>query len=50
LAAYKIPRQFLFEEIPRTSTGKIQKNKLREQINYETLTTGTAIASSLGSH
>jgi fatty-acyl-CoA synthase len=50
LAAYKIPRQFLFEEIPRTSTGKIQKNKLREQINYETLTTCTAIASSLGSH
>lgn len=30
LAGYKCPRHFLFEEIPKTSTGKIQKFKLRE--------------------
>ena len=30
LAHYKCPRHFLFEEIPKTSTGKIQKFKLRE--------------------
>ncbi|BAF87474.1 putative AMP-binding protein [Azorhizobium caulinodans ORS 571] len=30
LAAYKCPRTILFEEIPKTSTGKIQKFKLRE--------------------
>ena len=33
LAGYKIPRQFVFEAIPRTGTGKIQKNILRERIN-----------------
>jgi fatty-acyl-CoA synthase len=32
LAAYKIPRHFIFESIPRTSTGKIQKHLLRERI------------------
>jgi 3-(methylthio)propionyl---CoA ligase len=30
LAAYKCPRQVEFREIPKTSTGKIQKFKLRE--------------------
>ena len=31
LAAYKIPRTFVFEAIPKTSTGKIQKFQLREK-------------------
>ena len=31
LAAYKCPRTIVFEEIPKTSTGKIQKFKLRER-------------------
>ncbi|HEX3504617.1 MAG TPA: acyl-CoA synthetase [Xanthobacteraceae bacterium] len=30
LAAYKCPRHVVFAEIPKTSTGKIQKFKLRE--------------------
>jgi fatty-acyl-CoA synthase len=30
LAGYKVPRNFVFAEIPKTSTGKIQKFKLRE--------------------
>jgi fatty-acyl-CoA synthase len=30
LAAYKVPRKFVFTQIPRTSTGKIQKFVLRE--------------------
>jgi fatty-acyl-CoA synthase len=30
LAAYKCPRTIVFEELPKTSTGKIQKFKLRE--------------------
>jgi fatty-acyl-CoA synthase len=30
LAAYKCPRYLVFAEIPKTSTGKIQKFKLRE--------------------
>ena len=30
LAAYKCPRYFMFETVPKTSTGKIQKFKLRE--------------------
>jgi fatty-acyl-CoA synthase len=33
LAAYKIPRHFIFEGIPRTSTGKIQKHLLRQKIS-----------------
>ena len=34
LARYKIPREVIFiEEFPRTSTGKILKTKLREQLN-----------------
>ena len=30
LAAYKIPRTVVFAELPKTSTGKIQKYRLRE--------------------
>jgi fatty-acyl-CoA synthase len=31
LAHYKVPRVVCFEEIPKTSTGKIQKFKLRDR-------------------
>jgi fatty-acyl-CoA synthase len=31
LASYKVPRAIRFEEIPKTSTGKIQKFVLRER-------------------
>jgi len=31
LAGYKVPREVRFEEIPKTSTGKIQKFQLRER-------------------
>ena len=31
LAHYKVPGKFVFQEIPRTSTGKIQKFVLREE-------------------
>ena len=31
LAGFKVPRYFSFTELPKTSTGKIQKFKLREQ-------------------
>lgn len=31
LATYKVPRKFMFEAIPRTSTGKIQKYVLRQR-------------------
>ncbi|MFO6137166.1 AMP-binding enzyme, partial [Pseudomonas aeruginosa] len=30
LAAFKIPRTVVFSELPKTSTGKIQKYVLRE--------------------
>jgi fatty-acyl-CoA synthase len=30
LAGYKCPRTVVFLELPKTSTGKIQKFKLRE--------------------
>jgi fatty-acyl-CoA synthase len=30
LAHFKVPRHIIFAEIPKTSTGKIQKFKLRE--------------------
>jgi fatty-acyl-CoA synthase len=32
LARYKVPRRFEFGELPKTSTGKIQKNILRDRI------------------
>jgi fatty-acyl-CoA synthase len=31
LARYKVPKRFEFGELPKTSTGKIQKNVLRER-------------------
>jgi fatty-acyl-CoA synthase len=31
LARYKCPRHVVFAEIPKTSTGKVQKFALREQ-------------------
>jgi len=31
LAGYKVPRQVVFRELPKTSTGKIQKFELRKQ-------------------
>ena len=31
MASFKLPRQFYFEDIPKTSTGKIQKYILRER-------------------
>jgi fatty-acyl-CoA synthase len=33
LAAYKVPSHFIFTQIPRTSTGKIQKFALRAQLS-----------------
>ena len=30
LAGYKVPRHVVFGEVPKTSTGKIQKFRLRE--------------------
>jgi len=33
LAGYKVPREVRFEDIPKTSTGKIQKFQLRERAN-----------------
>jgi fatty-acyl-CoA synthase len=31
MARYKVPRRFEFGELPKTSTGKIQKNVLRDR-------------------
>ena len=31
LAGYKVPRNYVFGDVPKTSTGKIQKFSLREQ-------------------
>jgi non-ribosomal peptide synthetase component E (peptide arylation enzyme) len=31
LARYKVPKRFEFGELPKTSTGKIQKNVLRDR-------------------
>jgi fatty-acyl-CoA synthase len=31
LAGYKVPRIIIFGELPKTSTGKIQKFELRKQ-------------------
>ncbi len=36
LAAYKCPRQIVFAEIPKTSTGKLQKFKLRDMVKATT--------------
>ena len=32
MASFQLPRQFYFEDIPKTSTGKVQKFILREQV------------------
>jgi fatty-acyl-CoA synthase len=32
LASYKVPRTVVFETLPRTSTGKLQKFVLRERM------------------
>lgn len=32
LAHYKAPRQVIFDTLPRTSTGKVQKYVLRERM------------------
>jgi fatty-acyl-CoA synthase len=37
LARYKCPRHVVFVELPKTSTGKIQKFKLREMAKAESL-------------
>ena len=37
LAGYKVPREVRFEEIPKTSTGKIQKFTLRERARVNPL-------------
>ena len=31
MAGFKVPKAFVFGELPKTSTGKIQKFALREQ-------------------
>ncbi len=36
LAGYKVPREIRFEDIPKTSTGKIQKFQLRERAKSST--------------
>ena len=36
LASYKVPKEIRFEEIPKTSTGKIQKFQLRERAKIGT--------------
>ncbi|MGK7294205.1 MAG: acyl-CoA synthetase [Candidatus Wenzhouxiangella sp. M2_3B_020] len=33
LASFKTPSRFIFEEIPKTATGKIRKNELRERVD-----------------
>ena len=32
LAGFKVPRKIVFEGLPKTSTGKIQKFRLRERV------------------
>ncbi len=41
LAGYKVPREVRFEEIPKTSTGKIQKFTLRERARARVQTSAT---------
>ena len=33
MARYKVPRKFIFEAIPKTSTGKVQKFLLRQKVS-----------------
>jgi fatty-acyl-CoA synthase len=34
LAGFKIPKEFIFQLIPKTSTGKIQKSELRKVVQF----------------
>jgi fatty-acyl-CoA synthase len=36
LAHFKVPRRIVFQTLPKTSTGKIQKNVLRNQVREVT--------------
>lgn len=36
LAGFKIPRRFIFQDIPKTATGKIQKFMLRQEASEKT--------------
>jgi fatty-acyl-CoA synthase len=38
LARYKIPKRFVFGELPKTATGKVQKFALREQAKTTAIT------------
>ncbi len=40
MAHFKCPGKVIFSELPKTSTGKIQKFRLREQVNGNTATRG----------
>ena len=42
LARYKVPREIIFQEIPKTATGKIQKYALRKQISARTENNNTS--------
>ena len=33
LAGFKVPKEFIFQIIPKTSTGKIQKAELRKSVS-----------------
>ena len=32
LAGFKVPKRFVYGELPKTSTGKVQKKTLRETL------------------
>ena len=34
LAGFKMPKTFIFQTLPKTSTGKIQKFELREAVKH----------------
>lgn len=38
MASYKAPRKVVFAELPKTSTGKVRKNVLREQVREGSFT------------
>ena len=44
LAGYKVPREIRFEEIPKTSTGKIQKFALRERARVDVALSKSALS------
>jgi fatty-acyl-CoA synthase len=45
LAGYKVPKDIRFENIPKTSTGKIQKFQLRERARTDAVTPSTSTKS-----